>query len=406
VASALLACACAAESSPATTPSPTAPPTAGPATSIAPTSSGPGTTVALPTTVVPLGDPTATLVPVASVTAPIDLAVRPGDATLYVADQRGLVFPVRAGVVGAPVLDITDRTAADGERGLLGLAFHPTEPFAYVDYTDRGGDTVVAEYAVDADGTFRSDTRRVVLTIDQPYPNHNGGEVVFGPDGLLYVGTGDGGSAGDPERRSLDTAELLGKILRIDPRPDPTSGAPYRIPADNPFAGVSGARPEIWAIGVRNPWRMSFDRATGDLWFGDVGQNAWEEIDVAWAADGGGRGANFGWSAWEGSHRYNDDQSPDGVTMPIHEYPHGDLGCSVSGGVRYRGAAIPELVGWFVYSDYCSGQVRALQIVDRSATREVVLAATATVSAVTEGDDGELYVLSLSEGVLALRPRG
>ena len=197
-----------------------------------------------------------------------------------------------------------------------------------------------------------------MLTIDQPYGNHNGGNVTIGPDGMLYIGMGDGGSGGDPERRALNVTSMLGKILRIDPTP--SAGAPYTVPPDNPFVGVDGARPEIWSVGVRNPWRMSFDPATGDLWFGDVGQGAIEEIDVAWAADGAGRGINFGWSAFEGSSRFNEDQPPDGATPPIYEYEHGEAGCSVSGGAVYRGAAIPALVGWFVYGDYCSGNLYAL----------------------------------------------
>jgi glucose/arabinose dehydrogenase len=348
----------------------------------------------------PAGAPAASLPEIARVPSPVDLAWRSGDDTLYVATQDGTVVPVRSGVVGAPVLDMRTRTNAGGERGLLGLAFHPTQPFAFVDYTDLEGNTVIDEYSVGADGTFDVASRRQLMTIAQPYPNHNGGEVLVGPDGMLWVFTGDGGASGDPQRRALDLSSLLGKILRIDP--SPVDGAAYGIPADNPFVDVSGARPEIWAVGMRNPWRASFDRVTGDLWIADVGQNRWEEIDVAWAAEGTGRGANFGWSAWEGTHRYNDDQPADQVTMPIHEYEHGNLGCSISGGVRYRGPAIPALEGWYVYSDYCSGQVRALQIDGRTAAAEVTLGSSSQVSAVREGPDGELYVLSLTGVVLRI----
>ena len=366
-------------------------PATGPVPTAAPDSTGDSTE--------PLGDPLVQLVALASVDQPVDLAWRPGDSTLFVAGQNGVVVPVRDGRPGPPVLDMTSLTAAGGERGLLGLAFHPTEPLAYVDYTDRSGNTVIDEYRVGADGTFDPTSRRQVLTVDQPYSNHNGGEVVFGPDGYLYIGLGDGGSGGDPERRALNVSVLLGKILRIDPTA--ANGKPYTVPADNPFVSVAGAKPEVWLVGVRNPWRFGFDRDTGDLWIADVGQNQWEEVDALWADQGGGRGMNLGWSAWEATHRYNDDQNPDGVVMPIHEYEHGAAGCSISGGMVYRGPAIPELAGWYVYSDYCSGQVRALQIADRAVTRELTLAQSSQVSAVTEGPDGELYVLSL-DGTVSL----
>jgi glucose/arabinose dehydrogenase len=306
-------------------------------------------------------------------------------------------------VAGAPVLDIQDLVSCCGEQGLLGMAFHPTDPLAYVDYTNTDGDTVIAEFAVSADGVFDPASRRTVITIDQPYENHNGGKVVFGPDGMLYIGMGDGGSGGDPERRALALDQPLGKLLRIDPR---SSGdQPYTVPADNPFVGVDGALPEIWSTGLRNPWRFGFDSATGDLWIADVGQGDWEEVDVAHASDGAGRGVNFGWSAFEGTHPYNSDQSTDGVTMPIFEYPHGDEGCSISGGAVYRGNSIPSLRGWYVFSDYCSGKVWALQEVPGAAPVVLELANGGSVSAVAAGPDGELYVLAYNSGsVLRIDP--
>ena len=197
-------------------------------------------------------------------------------------------------------------------------------------------------------------------------------------------------------------SEWLGKILRIDPHG--TADAAYTVPADNPFVGVDGARPEIWSFGLRNPWRFSFDRQTGDLWIADVGQGQWEEVDVGWAADGGGRGLNFGWSAFEGNHRFNDDQPADGVTPPIHEYEHVGQDCSISGSALYRGSAIPALVGWYVFADYCSGQVRALQIADRAEVKQVALGTVSSVVAVNEGPDGELYVLSNRDGVYSVSP--
>jgi glucose/arabinose dehydrogenase len=339
--------------------------------------------------------------PVAEAASPTDLAWRPGDPTLFVVEQDGTIRPLRDGVLGDPVLDITDMTEGRGERGLLGLTFTTDGTRAYVNFTDDGnGDTHVVEYTVGADGIFDAASARELLMVEQPYGNHNGGNVTIGPDGFLYIGMGDGGSGGDPERRALNVTTLLGKILRIDPTP--SGGQPYTIPTDNPFVDVAGARPEIWSVGVRNPWRMSFDRATGDLWFGDVGQGAWEEIDVAWASDGGGRGQNFGWSAFEGSQRYNEDQPADAATPPIHEYEHGDAGCSVSGGAVYRGAAIPTLVGWYVYADYCSGTLSAIRVEDRVLAGTVELGQSSSVSAVREGPDGELYVLSVDGPVMRI----
>ena len=398
----------------------TDPPTtvSAPADTSAETSS-PDTSAAVPeTTVAPgpvpedsadIGTPAISIEQVAEVVFAVGMAIRPGDSTLYVVQQGGLIVPVADGTAGAPVLDISDRTSADSEMGLLGLEFHPDEPYAYVNYIandgtndgDSSGDTVIVEYAVADDGTFDTGSRREVLRIEQPHNNHNGGHLLFGPDGYLYIGTGDGGSANDPDRRALNVSDLLGKMLRINPRPDGDN--PYSVPADNPFVDVPGARPEVFSVGLRNPWRYSFDRATGDLWIGDVGQGEWEEIDVAWADQGGARGANYGWSAFEGNHRYNTDQPEDGVTQPIFEYTHGP-GCSVTGGARYRGGAIPALSGWYVYGDACSGEIRALQLKSRAVAQDVLLGTTAGVTALEEGADGELYVLTHQLGLLAILP--
>jgi glucose/arabinose dehydrogenase len=333
---------------------------------------------------------------------PVDTSWRASDGMTYVVEQSGRVVIVNDGQPGPTALDMTNLTSASGEQGLLGLAVSPDGALAYVDYTDNNGNSQIDEYAIQADGTFGAGSRRPVLSFDQPYANHNGGAIVFGPDRMLYIGTGDGGSANDPERRALNLGEWLGKILRIDPHP--TDAAAYTVPPDNPFVSVPGARPEIWSVGLRNPWRFSFDRQTGDLWIADVGQNNWEEVDVAWASDGAGRGMNFGWSAWEGNHRFNNDQSPDGATPPIYEYPHGDAGCSISGGVRYRGTAIPALVGWYVYGDYCGGKVRALKIEGKAVTAELVLGAVPSISAVTEAPDAELLVLSVAGPIYAVTP--
>ena len=359
-------------------------------------------TTAATTPAAPLGDPVVALARLDGFNQPVGMSWRPTDATLYVVEQDGRVVIMVDGQPGAVALDMSDLTSARGERGLLGLAVSTDGTLAYVNYTDNDGDTQIDEYAIVADGTFDPASRRPVLDFAQPYRNHNGGDLAFGPDNMLYIGTGDGGSGGDPDRRALDLAEWLGKMLRIDPRA--TADAAYTVPPDNPFVGIDGALGEIWSIGLRNPWRFNFDRATGDLWIADVGQNQWEEVDVAWAADGGGRGMNFGWSAWEGSHPFNADQSPDGATPPIHEYEHVGADCSISGGALYRGTEIPALVGWYVFADYCSGQVVALQIADRTVVKQLSLGRAANITAVREGPGGELFVLTRDGPIYAVTP--
>ncbi|MEO7398792.1 MAG: PQQ-dependent sugar dehydrogenase [Ilumatobacteraceae bacterium] len=373
--------------------------------SSATSSSAPVIPTTRPTSTTPPEPSSIAFVDIGHVAKAVNVAFRAGDATFYVVSQNGLVVALRAGPDGmvvddTAVLDISDAIIAGGERGLLGLAFSVDGSRGYVDATNLEGDTEIAEYAVGADGVFDPASRRLLLTIEQPYSNHNGGQLRVGLDGYLYIALGDGGGGGDSERRGLDNGELLGKILRIDTTASGES--PYSIPPDNPFIGVAGARAEIWSFGLRNPWRFSFDLATNDLWIADVGQGKWEEIDVAWADEGGGRAANFGWSAFEGTHRFNDDQPVDGVIAPIWEYEHGARGCSVSGGVRYRGAAIPALYGYYVYADYCSGEVRAIEIRDdRTAGGEVILTgALSGLSEVAQGPDGELYVLSVTDGVV------
>jgi glucose/arabinose dehydrogenase len=400
-----------------TTTAPAAPATtaAAPSTAAAPTTAPAGpppTTAPTPTTAAPAnteprGDPEVTLTQIAEMSSPVDLKWREGDPGLYVVEKEGRIERL---VDGEPttVLDVSDLTSEGSEQGLLGLAFAPGGDIAYINYTDNNGDTVISEHPVAADGMFGTgDSARIVLEIDQPYDNHNGGDLNFGPDGYLYIGMGDGGAGGDPERRATDLSSLLGKILRIDPAI--AQGQPYTVPPDNPFVGTAGAAPEIWASGLRNPWRFSFDRQTGDLWIADVGQNAWEEIDAAPATDGrdAGKGLSFGWSAFEGDARYNDDVSPDGHTPPIATYSH-DVGCSISGGVRVRGGPIPALDGWYVYSDYCSGLMWALEVTGQGAKlaagRTVELPQVASPSAVVAGPDGETYVLSLNGPIYRLDP--
>lgn len=343
-------------------------------------------------------DPVGVLTPIVEASPAVDLAWRTGDPALYVVEQSGRVLRSVDGEA-TPVLDIAGDIAFGGEQGLLGLAFAPAGNLAYVNYTDTNGDTVIAELPTDGT-TFDLANRRIVLTIEQPYPNHNGGDLAFGPDGMLYIGTGDGGAADDPERRAQDLGELLGKMLRIDPStPSAASDGTelgYTIPADNPYVGVDGARGEIWSIGLRNPWRFSFDPATGDLWIADVGQNAIEEVDVAAAAAGvdAGKATNFGWSGFEGDEAYNDDVSVENHHPPIAVYGHENGRCSVSGGVRARGAAAGALDGWYVFGDYCSGELFALEpSADLTSSRMVTIAQAQNVTAIVSGPNGELFVL-------------
>jgi glucose/arabinose dehydrogenase len=339
------------------------------------------------------------LTQVATFASPVGFAIRTGDPSLYIAEQDGKVRALQ-GSSTRDVLDLTRLTNASGEQGLLGLAFAPDGTHLYVDYTDNKGDSNVDEYAVASDGTVDPATRRRVLFQDQPYANHNGGNLVFGPDGMLYIGFGDGGSGGDPDRRALDTKTWLGKILRIDPTP--SAGKSYTVPADNPFVGNADYLPEIWSLGLRNPWRFSFDPANGDVWIGDVGQGSIEEIDVVPAAQGAGKGTNFGWSAYEGTHRFNQDQSAPGSWMPIYEYEHGP-GCSVTGGVVYRGSAIPALTGAYLFSDYCAGGVNALIASGQTLVIQKRLSdAPPTVSSFGVGPNGEVYVLSLGGGLFRI----
>lgn len=348
-------------------------------------------------------DPVVSLEPVAEVNVPVDLTWREGDDALYVVQQDGRIVRID-GTGGEPtvVLDISDLAQWRWEQGLLGLAFSPDGATAYINYVGFDDDTVIAALPVDAAGMLDREAMRTVMTIEQPETNHNGGDLEFGPDGMLYIGLGDGGGFGDPERRGQDLSELVGKMLRIDPTPSGDLG--YTVPPDNPFVGVDGARPEIWSVGVRNPWKFSFDAPTGDLWIADVGDGAWEEINVvAPGADGAtaGRGANFGWSAFEGTQPFNADQVVEDHTPPVYEYPH-DGRCSISGGVRGRGEAAGTLDGWYVFGDYCSGQLFALEVLgdgDQITAGRVVelpdaaVAAVTAVTAVRAGPDGSLYVL-------------
>ncbi len=334
---------------------------------------------------------------------PVHLASPPGDERLFVVEKVGTIRVVREGqVLDEPFLDIRDLVSDGSEQGLLSVAFHPafaTNGRFFVNYTDRAGDTQVVEYRVSADPD-RADPApvRTILGLDQPFANHNGGLLVFGPDGMLYVGLGDGGSAGDPQGNGQNTGTLLGSLLRIDV----DGGAPYAIPPDNPFVGQAGARGEIWAYGLRNPWRYSFDRGTGDLYIADVGQNDLEEVN---AEPGDGGGLNYGWNVMEGTECFrSDDCDPSGLTLPVLEYDHGD-GCSITGGFVYRGAAIPDLAGLYLFSDFCSGFVRSFRMAGGEAVEErrwPELEPNGSVTSFGEDADGELYILTREGSVFQI----
>jgi glucose/arabinose dehydrogenase len=331
-----------------------------------------------------------------------------GDGTgrLFVAEQGGRIRIVHDGkLVEKPFLDISDRISSGGERGLLGVAFHPKfpdDPRLFVDYTDVQGNTRVSSFRVDPAHPDQVDpaTEQRFLFVAQPFANHNGGAVVFGPDGFLYVSLGDGGSGGDPQHNGQSLQTLLGKILRIDI--DTTSGDHlYGIPGDNPYAaGGGGRQPEIWLWGLRNPWRISFDRATGDLWIGDVGQNAWEEIDVQRAGTPGG--ANFGWNRMEGAHCYRPAEAcqDPSLTLPVAEYGH-DQGCTVIGGDVDRGPTEPLLRGAYLFADYCSGRVWAIDAsVDGPRLPTVVAETQHAFTAFGEDEAGDLFAVDISAGTL------
>ena len=340
------------------------------------------------------------LVRVATLDQPLALAVRPDDPTLYVAEKIGRVVAIRDGHVDRrPVLDLSKEVSLGSEQGLLGLAFSPDGQFLYVNFTDVNGDTRIQEFAM-VDGRADLASRREILSVDQPYSNHNGGNLVFGPDGYLYIGLGDGGSGGDPHGNAQSLSTLLGKMLRISPRP--SGDAPYGIPPDNPFVGDANARPEIWAYGLRNPWRYSFDRRTGDLWIGDVGQSAWEEVDLQPADSAGGE--NYGWNLVEGSHPFK-GAVPPGSILPVYEYSHDQGACVVTGGYVYRGSAIPGLDGTYVFADFCLGRLEGIRARDGHVEHVDLGPGVQSVTSFGEDASGALYVMSLDGGLFRLDPR-
>ena len=333
--------------------------------------------------------PTARLIKVTEVSKPTDIASRAGDTGLYITEQDGRVVRYDTKTKSkSTALDLTGATGASGERGLLGIVFHPNGRFLYVNHTDNDGDTVVARYRMRTDKTADPATRTVLFTVEQPYANHNGGGLAFGPGGRLYIGTGDGGSRDDPKRLALDRSSMLGKIVSVDPL----------------ARGEKSAGARIWSIGLRNPWRFEFDDEM-NLWVADVGQDKWEEVSLARASAGSGRNANFGWSAYEGFVRFNSDQTARNHLAPVHVYEHGDEGCSISGGTKVRSSKLPALAGWYVYGDYCSGRITAIKVVGKKTTQVARLIDDAgSITAVRTVASGDVYVLALGGTVSALSP--
>ena len=323
-----------------------------------------------------------------------------GSGRIFVVEKAGVIKLIKDGRVSdEPFLDIVNRVRSeDSECGLLSVAFHPRykeNGRLFVNYTDLAGDTIISEFHASEDPD-RSDaaSERVILKIKQPARNHNGGQLQFGPDGYLYIGMGDGGFFGDPSGNGQNMDTLLGKMLRIDV----DGGKPYRIPEDNPFRGKPGVRPEIWAYGLRNPWRFSFDSGTGDMYIGDVGESKWEEVDFQPRDSRGGE--NYGWSLLEGSYKFKlpDGEDTSGITFPVVEYSHDD-GCSVTGGYVYRGKKSPGVQGTYFFSDFCSGKLWGLRKkTDGSWEWAKFLDTGLSVSSFGEDAAGEVYILDFGRG--------
>jgi len=349
----------------------------------------------------PLDSIDVALTQVAEADTPTSLVARPGSDTLYVSERAGRVRPMVDFQLGDPIVDIVDEVVTNSEQGLLDLEFSPDGNTLYLSYNvPPDGDTRIAAYTMNGD-TVDPDSRRELLAVDQPFPNHKGGDIEIGPDGFLYIGLGDGGAGGDPLGNGQNTNVLLGKILRIDPT-QPADGKQYGIPPGNPFANGQDGAPEVWAYGLRNPWRFTFDPRNDDLWIADVGQGNWEEIDLLPSASGGGAGANLGWNQMEGTHSFEGGSNPEGGVLPIFEYDH-DQGCSITGGVVYRGTGVPGLAGAYLFTDYCNGTIQAVRAQDGAVSEQRVFdAQEASLVAFGEDAAGEVYVMSLDGPIYRL----
>ncbi len=350
------------------------------------------------------------LADIGTFSVPVFVAAPTGDnARIFVVEKAGAIRIVKQGsTLSAPFLDLRGKVSTGSEQGLLGLAFHPgyaTNGLFVVNYTDPDGDTKVSLFRISASEPDRADpsSEQVILTVTQPFSNHNGGMVAFGPDGQLYIGMGDGGSGGDPQGNGQKRSTLLGKMVRLTV----SAAGQVTIPGDNPFVGQTGTRPEIWSLGLRNPWRFSFDRATGDLYIGDVGQGDREEIDaVSLAAS---KGANFGWNTMEGKGCFGGGSCDrTGLVLPVVDYPHTGGACAVTGGYVYRGTAISGLAGTYFYADYCRGWVRSFRLANGAATEEREwpdLVANGQITGFGQDAAGELYLATAGGRVAKIVPK-
>lgn len=369
----------------------TPPPTTVTSTTTAPETTTTAVPLAIPT--VPVDSISLDLELVATLSQPIGLAPRAGTDDIFVIEQAGRIVRLPGGRAdGADTtLDIRGTVTLGNEQGLLGLAFSPDGQQLYINFTDDRGNTNVARYDMSGNVADAA-TREILLQVDQPRGNHNGGGLAFGPDGYLYIGMGDGGGGGDPERHGQNPDSPHGAVLRIDV--DTDEG--YGIPPNNPF--VDGQAPEVFVWGIRNAWRFGFDSVTDDLWIADVGQDRFEEVTVLRAADGGGNGANLGWNQTEGTETYRSGVIPDGHVAPVITYAHGRR-CSITGGEVYRGSAIPELYGTYIYGDFCSGETFGYRVNESASPASLDLPEVAELSSFGLDNDGNIYVLSRTGGV-------
>ena len=340
-------------------------------------------------------------------------SARDGTPRTFIVEKSGRILVRRRGtILTTPLLNLSGSVSTGSEQGLLGLAFHPsfkTNRKFYVNYTNTSGDTVIREYRTSVSNPDRAEagSGRTILRINQPYANHNGGMLAFGPGGYLYIGMGDGGSANDPGNRAQSLSSLLGKMLRINVN-GTTSTKAYRIPSSNPYVGRTGLD-EIWQRGLRNPWRFSFDRSNGNLCIGDVGQGSYEEVDRATnTSSGPGKAFNWGWRVMEGRHCHipSTGCSTSGKKLPVYEYTHAANGrCAITGGYVYRGSRIPALGGWYVFGDYCSGEIFAIRANASWPPTRVTLAGASSgrlISSFGENATGELYVVDLRGNIYAI----
>ena len=350
----------------------------------------------------PTGDLTIGLRTVASgLSNPVHLAAPAGDARLFIVEQQGRIRIVENGqLLSTPFLNIVNKVQSGGEQGLLSVAFHPqysSNGFFYVNYTDTNGDTRVERYRVSSNRNVADPaSAKLIIGFDQPYSNHNGGHVLFGPDGMLYIPTGDGGAGGDPQNHAQTRSDLLGDLLRLDV----DRGDPYALPSDNPFVGMSSARNEIWAYGLRNPWRIAFDRVDGTLYIADVGQNQIEEINVVRA---NAAGLNYGWRIMEGDRCFNPSSNcnQSNLTLPVYQYTHSE-GNSITGGIVYRGSELPEIRGHYFFADYGARWVRSFRYNNGqlSDIKEWDLGSVGNVTSFGEDGSGEMY-LTASNGTVS-----